>query len=175
MALPRLEDGANTFKLSTGSHSVILLDRMAARQGELPGETLENLRPGEDPAELRVVDPSRPGTITFGLGTAGIVDEVRVALKVIRAGEGARPEVVLSVSENDGVTWRELERFVPHQEHELGGMWFNHILKDRSLNGTKSRLKVQVSGAGLSRITANSLVRENPGQAGRLASYSRVP
>lgn len=163
MGLPRLVSGLNTFTLSTGSHSAVLLDREVSRQGALPDEKLVNFAPNKESKVLWPVNPSQPGNIEFGLGTGGIVDTVRLALQVIRPDRGVNPEVVLSLSENGGVSWQELKRFAPHPEHGLGGMWFNHILKGRSLDGSRARLKVEVTGGGLARIVANSLVRENPG------------
>jgi len=163
MALPHLEPGQNEFHLSVGRHELFLLDRHACRQGDLPDERLENLSAVGESATLGPTDPAKPGNLVFSTGEKGLMDELRVAIEAHRLETGGSPKVTLSLSENGGNTWQELAAFSPDPEHELGGMWFNHVLKGRSLDGANARIKIQVENGLLARVTASGRVRRNPG------------
>ncbi len=162
MALPHLEPGVNRLRLSTGQHEVFLLDRHACRQAGLPREQLDNLKEGAEPGILAPLDLSRPGSLIFSPGESGLIDELRVAILARRMESGGSPRVTLSLSENGGAAWRELAVFTPEPEHDLGGMWFNHVLRGRSLDGANAKLKIQVERGSLARVTASGRARRNP-------------
>ncbi|MCE5272604.1 hypothetical protein LLH00_15090 [bacterium] len=165
MALPHLEPGQNEFHLSAGTHEVFLLDRHACRQGDLPDERLENLGLEGESDILGPVDLSKPGSLIFSTGEKGLIDELRLAIEARRLEKGGSPKVTLSLSENGGNTWQDLAAFSPEPEHDLGGMWFNHVLKGRSLDGANTRLRLTVENGLLARVTASGRVRRNPGPA----------
>jgi hypothetical protein len=44
----------------------------------------------------------------------------------------------------------------------MNHMWFNHVIPNGALSGQRSRLRIAVSGGGLEKVIANSLVRVSP-------------
>ena len=162
MALPRLSPGKNTFQLSTRPLRAFFNHSRWDRGEGLPGERLENLAAASKAPFLRPQDPSRPGVLTFPLGPDGQVGEVRVSVRA-RAARGSQGvTVALSLSEDGGITWRQLEQFTPHPEHTMNHMWFNHVIRNRALTGNRTWLKVVVSGGGFEKVIANSLLRATP-------------
>ena len=47
-------------------------------------------------------------------------------------------------------------------------MWFNHVLAGRTIDGSRCRLKIEISGGGLEQVIANSLVAAEPAASTRL-------
>ena len=170
MALPRLNPGKNTFRLTTQPRRAFYNHSRWDRGQSLPGEQLENLQVSAKAPFLRPADPGRPGILTFAVGPEGVVEELRVAVlaRALRGSQGV--SLALSLSEDGGTSWKELERFAPHPEHEMNHMWFNHVIRNSALNGDRSRLRIAVSGGGLEQVIANSLVRSIP----RASSALRV-
>ena len=162
MALPRLNPGHNTFRLTAQPRRAFYNHSRWDRGQSLPGEQLENLQVSAKAPFLRPADPGRPGILTFAVGPEGVVEELRVAVlaRALRGSQGV--SLALSLSEDGGTNWRELERFAPHPEHEMNHMWFNHVIRNGALSGQRSRLRIAVSGGGLEQVIANSLVRSNP-------------
>jgi hypothetical protein len=164
MALPRLVPGKNEFDLSVGNHRA-LLHNCFWRQGEsLPGQRLNNLLviEGDDHC-LRLDDPDGPGELIFSPGTDGLIDELRLAFFVSspEGGNISNIRASLSVSTNNGTSWQELESYSPHQEHELGGSWFNHIIDDRVMVGANTLIKLTVNKADLRTVQYSVLERRN--------------
>ena len=171
MALPRLVRGRNTFCLATHPRRTFYNESYWHRGEDLPGQQLENLAPGAAPAYLRPRDPARPGILTFDLGPRGIVEEARISVRArALGGPPANVALVLHLSTDDGQTWRELERFRSHPEHDTDHMWFNHVIRRAALLGESSRVRLSVTGGGLEKVIANSAVRAEP----RAASALRV-
>jgi len=162
MALPHLNPGKNTFRLSTQPLRAFYSHSRWDRGQGLPGEQPENLQVSAKGPFLRPADPGRPGILTCAVGPEGVVEELRVAVLVraLRGSQGVA--VTLSLSEDGGTSWRELERFAPHPEHQMNHMWFNHVIRNGALSGDRSRLRIAVSGGGLEKVIANSLVRASP-------------
>ena len=165
MALPRLVPGKNVIKVSTSPHVACLADCFWLDQETLPGEKQENLiLSSSDSPRLQPADRQKNAILTFSPGTGGIVDELRVAIgaQSLPGGKIEDASVVLFLSENETADWQELERFRPNPEQQFTEMWFNHIIRDRSLDGSRCRLKIELKGCGLNQVTANSLVRVTP-------------
>ncbi|MEA1996985.1 MAG: hypothetical protein U9N45_05075 [Gemmatimonadota bacterium] len=166
MALPRLEPGKNIFQLSTSPHRAVLNECRWHDRESLPQETRENLGLGLDGSpRLRPVDSQMPGVLCFSPGTGGgIIDEMRISLiaHTIQGGKMRDLKAVLYLSENSGESWQELERFEPHPEHQFDSMWFNHLVRNRSLDGGSVMLKLELTDCGLDKLTVNSLVRVSP-------------
>jgi hypothetical protein len=92
----------------------------------------------------------------------GEINELRLSMRA-RAANGTQGVLaVLSISEDAGASWRELERFSPDPEHTTNHMWFNHVLRGKALEATRCRVKVEVSGGGLEQVIANSVMKANP-------------
>jgi hypothetical protein len=163
MALPRLARGRNTFRLAAHPRRTFYNESRWDRGEHLPDEQLENLVPGAAPAYLRPRDPSQPGALTFRLGPRGIVEEARISVRArALGGPPANTSVALGLSTDGGRTWRELERFHAHPEHDTNHMWFNHVVRGKALDGEHCRLRVSVTGGGLEKVIANSAVRAEP-------------
>lgn len=165
MALPRLEPGANTFTLATGQHRAVLEECRWFEGESLPDQQLQGLAlQAEGEPRLRPLMPAGTGTLIFSPGAAGIVDELRFSMIVrpLPGGKIQDASAVLSFSDNGGASWQELERFAPHPEQSFSAMYFNHILTGRSFDGARGRLRLELTGCGLERVTANSLVRVSP-------------
>jgi hypothetical protein len=47
-------------------------------------------------------------------------------------------------------------------------MWFNHVLAGPAIDGSRCRLKIEISGGGLEQVIANSLVSAGPATPTRL-------
>jgi len=172
MALPRLEPGENTISLSTDNHLAFLNESRWDKGLELPDQKLDNLIWVPESKLLVPVEPGKPGILIFTPLLGGLIDELRLGIEA-QVLEGDKPQdisVLLSISENKGVSWKEPARFSAHPEHEQNWMWFNHVIKDRSLNGPETRVKIEVSGGALAKVVANSLVRTPP----RVPSALRV-
>jgi hypothetical protein len=168
MALPRLNPGKNTFRLSTQPLRALRNHSRWDRGQHLPGEQLENLSLSDKAPYLSPAEPGRQGILTFGLGAEGAVEELRVSVRA-RAARGSQGvAVTLTLSEDGRTNWRELGRFTPHLEHEMNHMWFNHVMHNAALEGARARLRVAISGGGLEQVIANSLVRSNPKAPGAL-------
>jgi len=164
MALPRLETGKNTFTLSTGPHRAILSECYWHAGESLPGEKMQNMALSQDSPRLQPVDKTKPGVLCFTPPAQGILDELRISVlaQPLSGAEIGDVSLALSLSEDSGASWRELERFAPHEEHELNGVWFNHIFRARSLDGARTALKLEVSGGGVSKVAVSALVRTSP-------------
>jgi hypothetical protein len=169
MALPRLEPGSNNFQLSTGNHRA-LLHNCFWRPGEsLPGQELSNLMVTDGEQHiLSLTDPLSPGEIMFTPGTDEIIDQFRIGFHVSGVGlesesqkSDSKLEAVLYISNNRGASWRELERFIPHELHDLGGSWFNHVIDGQPLVGANTRFKLTVRNANIHTIQFSTLERRN--------------
>jgi hypothetical protein len=101
-----------------------------------------------------------------------MVDEARLSVlaRVLPGGKPAGVSVALSLSTDGGSSWKELERYTPHREHELESMWFNRVIRNADLRGDACKVRVAISGGGLSKVIANSAVVAKP----RSASAIRV-
>jgi hypothetical protein len=168
MGLPRIAAGKNTFRLSTKPLRAFYNQSRWDRGQPLPGQQTENLAAVNTFPYLRPQDGSRTGVLTFPAGTDGTLEELRVSIRAraLRGSQGL--SIALSLSEDGGATWRELERFEPHPEHRMNAMWFNHVIRNAQLNGAACKLKLTISGGGLDQVIANSLVREVPASPGPL-------
>ncbi len=164
MALPRLEPGGNSFQLSTGNHRA-LLQNCYWRPGEsLPGQELSNLTvSGDEQHILSLVDPLAPGEISFEPGVDGLIDQFRLGFNVSMAGDKplSQLEAVLFISNNRGASWRELERYTPHEQSDLNGLWFNHVIDGQPLVGANTRFKLSVHNASIHTIQFSTLERRN--------------
>jgi len=164
MALPRLEPGENTMTLSNGIHRAFLSESHWEKGLDLWDQQLENLVSSTKAPRLITLEANKPGILTFAPGPGGIIDELRLAIQA-QTLEGGNPQdvsIVLSLSNNKGSSWEKLAGFAAHPEHEQSWMWFNHIVKDRSLDGSRTRIKIEITGGGLDKVMASSLVRMNP-------------
>jgi hypothetical protein len=128
---------------------------------------LPRLVPGHNTFEVATAprrtyyhDPP-PGETTFRLGPQGPVEEVRVSVMLRRRGNSP-VALALDLSEDAGVTWKELERFAPHPEHEMSHMWFNHAIRGRILDGARSMFRLRAENANLEKVIANSAERIEP-------------
>ncbi len=164
MALPRLETGKNVFTLSTSPHRAVLNECYWQVGESLPGERMQNLAVAESSPRLQPVDETKPGVLIFTPPAEGILDELRLSMlaQPLPGGKTGDISVVLSLSENSGASWQRLERFTPHPEHELNGIWFNHIYREKSLDGARTALKLTLTGCGLSKVAVSALVRTSP-------------
>ncbi len=164
MALPRLVPGSNNFQLSVGNHRA-LLHNCFWRPGEsLPGQQLSNLiaTEGKD-HRLVAVDPLAAGEIEFSPGADGLIDQFRIGFHVSSSGDKpvSEQEAVLYISNNRGASWHELERYTPHEQHDLGGSWFNHVIDGQTLVGANTRFKLSVRNADIHTIQFSTLERRN--------------
>lgn len=165
MALPRVVARANKFRLDTAPTAAVLNHSRWDRGQGLPGQALENVAMNERIPFLRPADPARPAVLTFQPGTDRQIRELRVSMAA-RAARGSQGiTVVLSLSEDGGTNWRQIERFVPDPEHTVNHMWFNHVMRGRTVDGRSCRVKVEVSGGGLEQVIANSVVAAPPASA----------
>ncbi|HSB14457.1 MAG TPA: hypothetical protein VLE22_08355 [Bryobacteraceae bacterium] len=163
MALPRLVAGRNTFRVSTRPRSTFYNESFWQKGEQLPGQHLENLDTFDQFPYLRPRDPQRPGVLTFDLGPKGSVDEARISIRARAVGgKPSGTSVTLELSEDDGRTWRLLDRFTGHTEHDMNHMWFNHVIEGKTLDGEHCRLRLSVSGGGFEKVIANSAVRSEP-------------
>ena len=172
MALPRLEPGENTLTLSNGIHRAFLSESRWDKGIELLDQELDNLMWVPESELFIPVEPGKPGILTFTPLLGGLIDELRLGIEA-QVLEGEKPQdvsVVLFLSNNKGSSWEKLAGFTAHPEHEQNWMWFNHIIKDRSLDGFRTRIKIEISGGGLDKVVVNSLIRVNP----RVPSALRV-
>lgn len=164
MALPRLVPGRNDFKIAVGNHRALLYNCFWRPGESLPGQELVNLSVQEGAEHrLRLTDPAAPGEVAFTPGTEGLIDQLRIGFHVSAAGGGSVQdlEAVLSISNNRGASWNELERYKAHPEHELDGAWFNHVISDRALVGANTRLKLTVRNADIHTVQFSTLERRN--------------
>ena len=170
MALPRIATGENTFRLATASRRTFYNASRWDRKQSIAGEERENLDVADGEPYLRPHDPARPGTLTFPLGPTGMVEETRLSVlaRVLPGGKPAGVSVGFALSTDGGSSWKELERFTPHREHELESMWFNHVLRKADLRGDSSKVRVSIAGGGLSKVIANSAVVAEPRSASAL-------
>jgi len=162
MALPRLVAGRNAMRIETAPRRAFYNHSRWDRGQNLAGQQVENLAVGDRAPYLRPADVSRPGVLTFPVGTPAEIRELRVSLRA-RAAHGSQGvTVVLSLFGDGGAQWRELARFVPDPEHTTNHMWFNHVLRDCALDGRRARLKIAIAGGGLEQVIANGLVAAPP-------------
>jgi hypothetical protein len=164
MALPRLNPGKNTFQLSTNPRKTFYNESYWDRSQALAGQQLENFASFDQAPYLRPKQNGSQGVLTFPVGTKGAIEELRISV-LARALPGGRPQdttVRLYLSQDGAKSWQELDRFVPNPEHQMDKMWFNHVISGRVLDGSRSWLKVSVSGGGLEKVIANSAVRSVP-------------
>ena len=154
MALPHLEPGHNMIAVSLDNSKAHFVESRWHESGELYGQSLTNLELNPEFPFLRRIDQNRPGNVVFDLGTDKTVKELRLS---IRAGcaENEKPQNVKAqvlISEDNGASWEELSRFTVDPEHQQPWMWFNYVLKDRQLDGSKTRMKVVVQNGSLGAI-----------------------
>jgi hypothetical protein len=162
MALPRVVSGRNTFRVSSAPLRAVFSHSRWDRGQGLPGEQRENFAVEKQFPYLRPADPSKPGVLTFPASTEGEIRELRSSVRA-RAARGSQGvAVTLSLSENGGTTWRELERFTPDPEHTTNYMWFNHVRRDQHLRGASTLLRVAITGGGLEQVIANTLLAAPP-------------
>jgi hypothetical protein len=163
MALPRLVAGRNTFRVSTRPRSTFYNESFWQKGEQLPGQHIENLDTFDQFPYLRPRDPQRPGVLTFDLGPKGTVDEARISIRARAVGgKPSGTSVTLELSEDDGRTWRQLDRFSGHPEHDMNHMWFNDVIKGKTLDGEHCRLRLSISGGGFEKVIANSAVHSEP-------------
>jgi hypothetical protein len=162
MALPRIVEGRNRFRLDTRPERVVYNHSRWDRGQGLAGQQLENLTVQNQSPFLRPTSPARPGTLTFPLGVDGEIRELRLSMRARAANGSQNVLAVLSVSEDAGSSWRELKRFSPHPEHTTNYMWFNHVLRVKALEASRCRVKIEISGGGLEQVIANSVVNATP-------------
>ncbi len=159
MALPRLGKGSNQFHVAASGEAAQMLNSAWHRKLSLPGETHENLDIYPEAPYLRPRSATRPGVLEFGLPLSAAAKEVRVSV-LARALAGENPRdtrVTLSLSEDGGRTWKELEAFRPNPEHEDPRMWFNHVIARASAVTARTRLRVEVEQGGLEQIATSVL------------------
>ena len=162
MALPRLTAGLNTFSLTTEPLRAVYSHSRWDRGEGLPGQQLGNLAVAPHSPYACITDTAHPGVLTFPVAADGEIRELRISIRA-RAAHGSQGNtVLLSLSSDDGATWRQLERFVPNPEHTFNEMWFNHVLRNQHLSGGHTRLKISVTGGGLEQVIANSVVAAPP-------------
>ena len=77
---------------------------------------------------LRPTDSAKPGVLTFPAGTDGEIRELRFSARARAARGGQGVSVALSLSEDGGANWRELERFKPDPEHTTN----SHVVQSRA-------------------------------------------
>ncbi|MEA2064239.1 MAG: hypothetical protein U9P14_11110, partial [Gemmatimonadota bacterium] len=163
MALPRLETGLNKMSITTSSHRAFLSESRWHQGLSLWNEERENLTENDNEKHPRLypLDPQTPGVLIFSPGAEGILDELRISITAyaLKDGNPGDVQVALSMSENKGSTWTGLEKFTVHPEHGQDWMNFNHVVTGRSLDGNRTRIRIEVTGGGLDKVTANSLVR----------------
>ncbi len=187
MGLPRIVAGRNTFRLSARPRRTFYSESYWQRGGALPEEKRENLDYVDRAPFLRQATQDRPGVLTFQLGPSAAVEEARISVRARALGNKVTDtRLALSLSEDDGKTWRELRRFAPDEEHEENHMWMNHMINDRTLDGGRSWLRVAVENAGLEKVIANTALRAAPAapstlrithlwrEADRQKSFSRM-
>lgn len=159
MALPRLVKGENAFHVAVSGETALMQNSAWHRKLSLPGETRENLDYYPDAPYLRPRTASRPGVLEFGLPLSAAARELRVSV-LARALAGTGPQdtrVTLSLSEDGGRNWKQLEKFRPNPEHEDARMWFNHLLARTSGITGQTRLRVEVEHGGLERVSTSVL------------------
>jgi hypothetical protein len=164
MALPHLSPGENTMYISNGKHRAFLCESRWKANRDLFEQKLENLMRIPESSLLVPVETAKPGVLIFSPLKNGLIDELRLGIEA-HVLEGRKPQdisVVLFLSENKGGSWKQLAAFSAHPEHEQNWMLFNHIIQDRSFNGSDTRIKIEVTGGCLSKVVANSLVRKTP-------------
>jgi len=163
MALPRVVTGKNTFRLAARPRRTFYSESFWQRGAGLPDERLENLAYVDKAPFLRPRVQDSPGVLTFRLGPIGTVEEARIGVRARALGnKPADTRLTLSLSEDEGRTWRELRRFAPDEEHEESHLWMNHVINDRTLDGARSWLRVAVENGGLEKVIANSALRAEP-------------
>ena len=122
---------------------------------------MENLAAFNHFPYLRQADASKPGALSFPLKIGGTVEELRLSV-MARAAQGSQGVlVVMSLSTDDGASWKELERFTPNPEHTDNHMWFNHVIRKSALPGEHTWVKMAISGGGFEKVFANSVVRDS--------------
>lgn len=159
MALPRLVSGENAFNVAVSNETAQMQNSAWHRQVSLPGETLENLSAFPEAPYLRPQTASRPGLLEFSLPNSASSKELRVSI-LARALPGTDPKdirVALSISEDSGRNWKELQRFEPNPEHEDARVWFNNVMPRSSGITANTRLRVEVQRGGLERIATSVL------------------
>jgi hypothetical protein len=105
-------------------------------------------------------DPPLDGS-AFRLGPAGPVEEVRISAMLRRRAAGP-VSLAMELSEDSGATWKELERFEQHPEHDMSHMWFNHAIRGRILDGSRTMLRLRAENANFEKVIANSAERMEP-------------
>ena len=164
MGLPRIAPGRNTFRLSTRPRRTFYSESIWQRGQNLPGQQLENLAVSPSAPYLRPQQVGVPGALTFRLGPEGPVEETRISVlaRTLPGGKPSDVAVKLQLSTDGGGTWEVLRDFKPDPEHQVSGMWVNHVVRNRVLPGSRTLLKVTVSGGGLEKVIGNSAVRSEP-------------
>jgi hypothetical protein len=158
MALPRLVEGRNMFRLDTAPERAFYNHSRWDRAQPLPGQKLINASIQNRSPYFHAVDTTRPATLIFPTGAEGEIRELRLSLRA-RAAKGSQGvTAVLSISEDAGGTWRELERFTPNPDHTMSAMWFNHVVRGKAIDASRCLVKVDVTGGGLDQVIANSLL-----------------
>ncbi len=172
MALPHLKPGENELQVTLNNTKAHFVESRWHENGELYGQRLDNLHLSPSFPFLRRVDQSRPGSVTFELGTDQTVEEIRLS---IEAGciETERPQDVkiqVLISEDAGKRWEEISRFAVDAEHQQPWMWFNQIIDERRLEGAQIRIKVIVEDGSLGAVKAACRISA----ASRIATDLRV-
>ncbi len=164
MGLPRIAPGKNAFRLATRPRRTFYNESYWQHGKELPGQRLENLMVSREAPYLRPAQSGAPGILTFQPGPGGSVEETRISV-LARTLPGGKPSDVsakLELSQDGGKTWEELRGFRPDPDHQVNKMWINHVIRNRTLPGGDTLVRVSVSGGGLEKVIANSAVRSEP-------------
>ncbi len=164
MALPRLGSGRNQFSLVTRPARAFYCESRWDNGEQLLAQRLENLTLTHRAPFVRPKESGSAGSIFFRLAPAGVLEEVRISLlaRVLEGVSARGTAATLFLSEDQGKTWQELKHFTPDPEHQLNVMWFNYRLQGKNLNAEQALLKVTLSGVGLDKLVANSLMRSAP-------------
>jgi hypothetical protein len=162
MGLPRLVSGKNSFQVAASPRRTFYHESYWHRGGNLDGQQLRNLALSPKVPYLRPQTPAEPAELIFRAGPEGTIEEMRLSVEARALGSMSAVSVALAISEDGGAHWRELERFKPDPEHSHNNMWFNHVIRNASLPGARTLLKVSLSGAGLDKVIANSAVTAAP-------------
>jgi len=168
MALPRVTAGKNEFHYTEAAVETFYHESRWERGEHLTDERLANLAFDPKGSIVRQQDRNKAGVVEFELGPKAQVEEVKVSIRARANRTGEKVAAQLLLSEDQGNTWRELERFQSHPEHDVSYMWFNHRLNGRVLDGGRARVRVSIEGGGIEKVIANSAVRRSPRSASAL-------
>ncbi|MCZ2154143.1 MAG: transglutaminase-like domain-containing protein [Bryobacterales bacterium] len=159
MALPRLVAGENTFKVAARGEAALFENSAWHRQLTLRDESRENLEYHSDAPYLRPQSGTRPGVLEFVLPDAKAAKELRVSIlaRALPGGDPKNIRVALSISDDGGHQWRELEHFAPNPEQEDARVWFNHRSNRSEGISGQTRLRIAVTGGGLERVATSVL------------------